>query len=110
MLYRVDGFELDPARHALRRNGVPCHVERLVFDLLAFLVRNPGRVVGREEVVAAVLQGRSVSEATISSCVQAARRALGDSGEDPTHIRTIRGHGFGFADKMIVPGRAGRGA
>ena len=68
-------------RYELRRDGAPCHVEKLVFDLLAFLVRNPGRVLGREEVVDQVWQGRAVSEATISSCVKAARRALGDSGE-----------------------------
>ena len=107
MLYRFDGFELDLARYALRRDGVPCHVERLVFDLLAFLVRNPGRVVGREEVVAQVWQGRAVSEATISSCVKAARRALGDSGEDPTYIRTIRGRGFEFTGRVTAPGGQG---
>jgi DNA-binding winged helix-turn-helix (wHTH) protein len=100
MLYRFDAFELDLARYELRRGGAPCHVEKLVFDLLAFLVRNPGRVLGREEVVEQVWQGRAVSEATISSCVKAARRALGDSGEDPTYIRTIRGRGFEFAAKV----------
>src|SRR6476620_1630421 len=103
MLYRLDGFELDTGRYELRRDGTPCHVERLVFDLLAFLVRNPGRVLGREEVVDQVWQGRAVSEATISSCVKAARRALGDSGEDPTYIRTIRGRGFEFVGKVIAP-------
>ena len=102
MLYRFDGFELDTGRYELRRDGTPCHVERLVFDLLAFLVRNPGRVLGREEVVDQVWQGRAVSEATISSCVKAARRALGDSGENPTYIRTIRGRGFEFAARVAV--------
>ena len=103
MLYRFDDFELDTGalRAAPRRRPVP--VEKLVFDLLAFLVRNPGRVLGREEVVDQVWQGRAVSEATISSCVKAARRALGDSGEDPTYIRTIRGRGFEFAGKVTAP-------
>src|SRR6476619_410760 len=102
MLYRFDGFELDLRRYELRRDGVPCHVEKLVFDLLAFLVRNPGRVLGREEVVDQVWQGRAVSAATISSCVKAARRALGDSGDSPTYIRTIRGRGFEFAARVAV--------
>ncbi|WP_165982255.1 winged helix-turn-helix domain-containing tetratricopeptide repeat protein [Dankookia rubra] len=106
MLYRFDGFELDLGRYELRRDGAPCHVEKLVFDLLAFLVRNPGRVVGREEVVDQVWQGRAVSEATISSCVKAARRALGDSGDDPTYIRTIRGRGFEFTGRVTAPATA----
>ncbi|MFC7476600.1 winged helix-turn-helix domain-containing tetratricopeptide repeat protein [Dankookia sp. GCM10030260] len=100
MLYRFDAFELDTGRYALRRDGAPCHVEPLVFDLLVFLLRNPGRVLGREEIVEQVWQGRAVSEATISSCVKAARRALGDSGEDPTYIRTVRGRGFEFTAQV----------
>lgn len=72
------------------------HVEPLVFDLLAFLVRSPGRVVSRDEIVSEVWGGRVVSDATISSCVKAARRALGDDGDAQTYIKTVRGRGFQF--------------
>ena len=105
MLYRFDEFELDTGRYELRRDGTPCHVERLVFDLLAFLVRNPGRILGREEVVDQVWQGRAVSDATISGCIKSARRALGDSGDSRrAYIRTIRGRGFEFTGAVTAAG------
>src|SRR3954453_15833812 len=102
MRYRFDGFELDTRRYELRRDGVPCHVEPLVFDLLHFLARHPGRVLTRDEIVREGWQGRSISDATIAGCVKAARRALGDSGEEPAYIRTMRGRGFEFTAQVTV--------
>jgi TolB-like protein/DNA-binding winged helix-turn-helix (wHTH) protein len=96
MRYRFDDYELDTDRYELRYKGMLQHVEPLVFDLIACFVRNPGRILSRDEIVETVWQGRIVSEATISSCIKAARRALGDSGEQQTYIRTLRGRGFEF--------------
>jgi TolB-like protein len=106
MRYRFDGFEIDPHRYELRRDGTQCHVEPLVFDLLHFLARHPGRVLTRDEVVQQVWQGRSVSDATIAGCVKAARRALGESGEDPAYIRTVRGRGFEFTAQVTIEEQA----
>ena len=83
MRYQFDEFELDADRYELRRSGVAQHVEPLVFDLMVFLAANAGRIVGRDEIVERVWQGRAVSDATISSCIKSARRALGDTGERP---------------------------
>jgi len=96
MTWRFDAFEIDADRYELRRAGEVVAVEPLVFDLLLFLVRNPGRVVSRDDVVAQVWSGRAVSEATISSAVKSVRRALGDTGDSQNYIRTIRGRGFEF--------------
>ena len=96
MRYQFGDFELAPERYELSREGVPLHVEPLVFDLILFLSRNPGKVVSRDEVVAAVWQGRSVSEATVDGCIKSARRILGDSGDNQSYIRTVRGRGFEF--------------
>jgi len=110
MTWRFGDFEIDADRYELRRAGVAQAVEPLVFDLLLFLARNPGRVIPRDEVVGHVWQGRAVSEATISSAVKSARRALGDSGDSQNYIRTVRGRGFEFlgsvteaADTAPVP-------
>ena len=102
MRYRFDGFEIDTRRYELRRDGALRHVEPLVFDLLHFLARHPGRVLTRDEIVQQVWQGRNVSDATIAGCVKAARRALGDSGEEPTYIRTVRGRGFEFTAQVTA--------
>lgn len=104
MRYQFDVFELDADRYELRRHGVAQHVEPLVFDLLVFLAANAGRVVGRDEIVDRVWQGRSVSDATIASCIKSARRALGSSGDAPGYIRTIRGRGFEFTGTVTTAG------
>jgi TolB-like protein/DNA-binding winged helix-turn-helix (wHTH) protein len=104
MRYRFGEFELDSRRYEMRRDGGVLHVEPLVFDLILFFIRNPGRVAAREEIVDLVWQGRAVSEATISSCIKAARRALGDSGDSQSYIRTIRGRGFEFVGRVTITG------
>jgi TolB-like protein/DNA-binding winged helix-turn-helix (wHTH) protein/tetratricopeptide (TPR) repeat protein len=96
MIYRFDGYEVDTERYELRFGGTVQGVEPLVFDLILFLVRNANRVISRDEVVEHVWDGRVVSEATISSCIKSARKALGDSGESQSRIRTVRGRGFEF--------------
>jgi DNA-binding winged helix-turn-helix (wHTH) protein len=98
-------FELDLARHELRRAGELVHVEPQVFDLLAHLIRNRDRIVGKDELNDAVWQGRIVSEATLSSRISAARRALGDSGNDQSLIRTLYKRGFRFVG-VVEEGRS----
>ena len=96
MRYRFNQFEVDTERYELRRDGVVQPVEPLVFDLIQFLVRHPNRVISRDELIEVVWEGRTVSDATISSAIKSARRALGDSGDSQTYIRTVRGRGFEF--------------
>ena len=97
MRYQFSDFELAAERYELRRNGIALHVEPLVFDLILLLLRSPGRVVSREEMVDRIWQGRLVSESTIDGCIKSARRILGDSGDNQSCIRTVRGRGFEFA-------------
>src|SRR5580698_2145127 len=97
MRYQFSDFELATERYELRRNGIALHVEPLVFDLILLLLRSPGRVVSREEMVERIWQGRLVSESTIDGCIKSARRILGDSGDNQSCIRTVRGRGFEFA-------------
>jgi TolB-like protein len=106
MRYVFDDFEVDADRFELRRKGSPLPVEPLVFDLILFMARNPNRVLTRDEVIEAVWQGRTVSDATISSAVKSARRALGDSGDSQTYIRTIRGRGFELQAKVTTDAEA----
>ncbi|HUT49864.1 MAG TPA: winged helix-turn-helix domain-containing tetratricopeptide repeat protein [Alphaproteobacteria bacterium] len=94
MIYRFDEWELDTELYELRHDGRPSKVEPRVFDLLHFLVRNAGRVVSRDEIVEEIWGGRIVSEATISTCLKAARQAVGDDGRTQRFIKTVHGRGF----------------
>jgi TolB-like protein/Flp pilus assembly protein TadD len=98
------GHELDPRRQELRREGEVVHVEPQVFDLLAFLIRNRDRIVSKDEILDTIWDGRIVSEAALSSRINAARKAIGDSGNDQIFIRTFHKRGFRFvAEAAEVP-------
>ena len=94
--FRFADFEIDIARRELRRAGALVHLEPQVFDLLVHLVKNRDRLVSKDELIEVIWQGRIVSEAALSSRISAARRALGDSGNDQTLIRTLHKRGFRF--------------
>ena len=96
MYFRFADFEIDIARHELRRAGTAVHIEPQVFDLLVHLIRNRDRIVGKDELFDVVWEGRIVSEATLSSRISAARRALRDNGNDQGLIRTVFKRGFRF--------------
>ena len=96
MTFRFREFEIDIARQEMRRDGAIVHTEPQVFDLLVHLIRNRDRIVRKDELIDVVWQGRIVSEATLSSRISAARRALGDSGNDQSLIRTLHRRGFRF--------------
>jgi TolB-like protein/DNA-binding winged helix-turn-helix (wHTH) protein/cytochrome c-type biogenesis protein CcmH/NrfG len=104
--YRFAEFEIDIARQELRRAGATVHVEPQVFDLLVHLIRNRDRIVSKDELFDAIWQGRIVSEATLSSRISAARRALGDSGNDQSVIRTLHKRGFRFVGDVDDDGSA----
>ena len=86
--------EIDVAGFALHRNGQPCAIEPQVLELLLYLVRNPDRLITRDDLIAHVWHGRIVSDTTVTSRVKSARKAIGDSGgsfhyatyEDPDRV------------------------
>ncbi|MEA2985544.1 MAG: hypothetical protein QOD94_1798 [Alphaproteobacteria bacterium] len=96
MLFLFENFVLDASRRELRRKGALIPVEPQVFDLLIYLVRNRDRVVSKDDLIASVWNGRIVSESTLSTRINAARRALGDSGEVQRLIRTAQRKGLRF--------------
>jgi adenylate cyclase len=96
LLYSFEDFSLDTARRELRRGGVLVSLQPQVFDLLEFLIRNRERVASKDDLLAAVWKGRIVSESTLSTRINAARSAIGDSGEEQRLLRTTHGRGIRF--------------
>ena len=96
MIYGFEHFRLDADRLELWRGDEQISVEPQVFSLLLFLIENRNRVVSKDDVIEAVWNGRIISEATLSARINAARRAIDDSGADQAYIRTIARRGFRF--------------
>jgi TolB-like protein len=95
-------YEIDIERRELRRAKTPVHVEPQVFDLLVYLVQNRDRVVSKQDLIASVWGGRIVSDSTLTSRINAARNAVGDSGEDKRLIRTIARKGLRFVGAVRI--------
>lgn len=93
-------YWLDEDRRELRRDGQLVELEPKVFDLLLHIVTNHDRVVGRDDLINAVWDGRVVSESAVATCINAARMAIGDSGEKQHLIKTLPRKGIRFVGAL----------
>jgi DNA-binding winged helix-turn-helix (wHTH) protein/pimeloyl-ACP methyl ester carboxylesterase len=96
LLFHFSDCSLDLERRELRRGERLVEIEPQVFDLLVYLVRNRDHVVTKDDMIAGVWNGRIVSDSTLTSRITAARKAIGDSGEQQVLIRTIPRKGLRF--------------
>src|SRR5580693_8906095 len=102
MQFRFADHVLDVARRELRRHGQPVALEPQVFDLLVHLIRNRDHVVSKDDLIGAVWGGRIVSDSTLTSRINATRKAVGDNGKEQKLIRTIARKGFRFLGKVSL--------
>jgi two-component system OmpR family response regulator len=97
----VGDVEIDAGKRSVRRGGAPVALTSAQFEILAFLMRQPGRVYSRMEILegAAGIEYEGY-ERTLDAHIKNIRRALGDDTETPKCIGTVRGVGY----KFIEPG------
>jgi TolB-like protein len=100
--FLFDDHMLDDDLRELRRGHEPVAVEPQVFDLLIYLVQNRDRVVSKDDLIASVWGGRVVSDSTLTSRINAARKAVGDSGSEQKLIRTIARKGLRFVGDVHI--------
>ena len=91
-----EDYRLDAERRELSRGSDAIATGPQVFDLLLYLVRNRERVVSKDDMLDGVWQGRIVSESTLTSHINAVRKAVGDSGAEQRLIRTVARKGLRF--------------
>ena len=103
MEFIFSDHRLDTDRRELRRGSEAIALEPQVFDLLVYLVENRDRVVSKDDLLASIWGGRIVSDSTLTSRINAARKAVGDSGEEQKLIRTIARKGFRFVGDVHGP-------
>src|SRR5215213_3660976 len=108
--YLFEDYALDTDRRELRRGGTLVAIEPQVFDLLAYVLKHRDRVVTKDELFAAVWNGRFVSESALTTRINAARVAVGDSGATQRVIHTLRGRGFRFVLEKVRESNANASA
>ena len=102
MPYLFEDFALDADRRELRQGDRLLPVEPKVFDLLLHLITNREHVVSKDALIAAVWDGRIVSDSALTTCINAARAAISDSGEQQRLIKTLPRKGFRFMGTLLT--------
>ncbi len=96
MLYSFDRYCVDVKSRELKAGELMIEIEPQVFDLLVYLIQHRDKVVSKEELFETIWGGRIVSESTLTSRINAARHAVGDTGAQQSLIRTSARKGYRF--------------
>jgi len=99
-MFQFGRFRIDPLRRALTRDEGPVSLNRRSFDVLLYLVQNPGRVVTKEELLRSVWPDSHVDENNLTQSVSALRKALDEPPGASRFIATVPGRGYQFIEPV----------
>jgi eukaryotic-like serine/threonine-protein kinase len=98
-IFQFGEFRIDPLERTLRRNDSAVTLQRRAFDVLLYLVQNPGRVVTKDELLKNVWPDAFVDENNLTQSISVLRKALDQRPGENSYITTLPGRGYQF----IVP-------
>ena len=100
MRYLFEEYALDTDLRELHRGADVVTIAPQVFDLLDYLIRNRERVVSKDDLINAIWNGRIVSDGALTTRLNVARSAIGDSGDEQRLIKTLPRKGFRFVGQV----------
>lgn len=92
--YRLGEWLVDESDGTIRGRDRSRRLEPRVMAVLSVLARAPGRVVGREEILAEVWADVHVHGIALTRCISELRKALGDDPRAPRYIETLPKRGY----------------
>ena len=98
--YEFGPFVLDTVQHLLLKEQEPVTLTPKTYDALLVLVRNSGRMLPKEELMAALWPDSFVEESNLTQQVSMIRKALGESPGQDRYIVTVPGRGYRFAAQV----------
>jgi DNA-binding winged helix-turn-helix (wHTH) protein len=93
-------FTLDPATRRLLQHDQEVHLSPKAFDLLMLLIESRSRALSKVDLHQKLWPSTFVVETNLASLVAEIRRALGDSAEEPRHIKTVHRFGYWFIGRV----------
>ena len=100
--FEFEEFRADIGQRKLLRNGQPVEITAKVFDTLAFLLRNHGKVVEKEELMRALWPDTVVEEGNLHHYVSTVRKLLGEKPGEHRFIATVPGRGYSFVAPVEI--------
>ena len=92
-----EGIELDRCTHEVIVQGIPVTLTPIEFDLLATLMRSPGRVFSREDLVSALSDSDFAGlESTLNVHIRNLRMKIEKDPANPRFVETVFGIGYRF--------------
>src|SRR6202167_3891609 len=101
-IFKFGEFQIDALARTLRREEKIVTLNRRAFDVLLYLVQNPGRVLTRDELLKNVWPDTVVDENSLAQSISALRRALEEKPGDNSYIVTLPGRGYQFVTPVQV--------
>jgi DNA-binding winged helix-turn-helix (wHTH) protein/tetratricopeptide (TPR) repeat protein len=103
-LFKFGQFEVDPLARTVQRQDVTLALNRRAFDLLLYFVRNPGRLLSKDELLKNVWPDAAVDENSLMQSISVLRRALDEKPGENRWIVTLPGRGYQFVSPVqVVP-------
>jgi predicted ATPase/DNA-binding winged helix-turn-helix (wHTH) protein len=97
--YQFGEFTLDVARGCVLKAGEEIKLRPKVYETLKYLVENPGRLIGKQELMQAVWPDAFVTDDSLVQCTLELRRALDDRGQQL--LKTVPRRGYLFTAEVI---------
>src|SRR4051812_27659099 len=98
--FRFDRFVLDAGERRLLCDGHAVELNSRYLDALILLVREPGRLVTKDQFLDEVWRGIPVTDEALTQCIRTLRRQLGDDAAHPRLIETVPKHGYRFVAQV----------
>jgi Tol biopolymer transport system component/DNA-binding winged helix-turn-helix (wHTH) protein len=98
--YSFDSFVVDAGKSVLLREGQFVPLTPKAFEILLLLVRNPGRVLKKEELIEEVWPDAFVDENNLPRNISSLRKALGEGPAEHKYIVTLPGQGYRFVAEV----------
>src|ERR1700684_4268953 len=101
-IFQFGEFQLDVRARSLRREKAIVPLNSRAFDVLLYLVQNPGKVLTREELLKNVWAESFVDENSLAQSISVLRRALAEKPGENNYIATVPGRGYQFVSAVTA--------
>src|SRR5215468_3748727 len=99
-IFHFDDVRVEPSNFQVFKDGKPVPLEPKAFSLLIFLIENPGRLIGKDEILEKIWSGVFVTENALAREIAKLRKSLGDDPKTARYIQTVHTHGYRFITEV----------